>query len=53
MLDINSLSRYGYSTPRMIPTTIVIEEEDGVFIYTANEVNGRCANTSRATAPPA
>ena len=52
-LDINSLEPvWIFDAEDDTDSTIVIEEEeDGVFIYTANEVDKRCANTSRATAP--
>jgi len=33
-------------------STIVVDEtEDGVYLYTANEIDKRCANTGKKTAP--
>lgn len=52
-LDINTLEPvWIFDAEDDTDSTIVIdEEEDGVFIYTANEVDRRCAGTGKTTAP--
>jgi len=52
-LDINSLEPvWIFDAEDDTDSTIVIEEEDdGVYIYTANEVDKRCANTGKKSAP--